>query len=187
MDNTNYSLSDIASVANAGGNGGNMLWLLLFFIIFGYGNGNRTGEFSQFATASSQNEILLGQKFDALGNKINSIGDGICSSTYALNNAILGEGRSMQTQLANIGAEHQASIAQVRYDMANFASSINSNINDKFAALEKNQMQAQISAQAAQINQLQMSQALCGIPRINPNAYGVYSYAPSCGCNCGNM
>ncbi len=222
--NYNYSISDLATVANAGfgNNGGNSFWfIILFFLIFnnnGWNRGNYgTGEFEQFATAASQNEILLGQKFSDLDNKIDrgftSIGNGISDATFALNNnikdtayattnavkdtayatgaAVASEGRNIQMQLAQCCCDNKQATAQVRYDMANFAASINSNIDNKFAALEKSQLEQRLADQATQINQLQMQASLCGIPRINPAAWGTYMYpAPApvgCGCNCGNI
>ena len=176
------SASDIALLGNNDGMGGNaFFWIFALLIlanggIGGFGN-NRymDSAFNTFATASSQNEILLGQKFDALGQKINSIGDGICSSTYALNNAINGvqttlggaivdEGRAIQTQLC----------------------AINSNIDNKFAQMEKSALEQKIAEQTQAINQLQMAQMFCGVPKINPYGYGVYPYTNGCGCNNNN-
>lgn len=198
MEN-NYSLADLAAVTNGeNGWGGNSIWLIILFIfIFGGGGlwGNRANAGAEYA---STNEILSGQKFDAVSRQINQVGDGLSSSTYALNNAIkdgnsavtsaiVGEGRALQTQLSNYQLASQQNVDAVRYDMATMANSINCNINDKFAALEKNQMQAQINAQASQINALQISAAVCGIPRVSTYAWGTYPYqAPSC-CNCGTV
>lgn len=196
--NYNYSLSDLATVTGGWGNGsGNSLWfIILFFLIFnnngwsrgGYGN----GEFGTFATAASQNEILLGQKFSNLDNKIDKIGYGICDSTYALSQqmntvqstlggAIVNEGRAIQTQLANATFENQKNVDSVRYDMANFANAISNNIDNKFAALEKNQMQAQLDAQAREINQLYISQQMCNVVRW-PNGM-TYTASGSPFCN----
>ena len=196
--NYNYSLSDLATVTGGWGNGsGNSFWfIILFFLIFnnngwsrgGYGN----GEFGTFATAASQNELLLGQKFSNLDNKIDKIGYGICDSTYALSQqmntvqstlggAIVNEGRAIQTQLANATFENQKNVDSVRYDMANFANAINSNIDNKFAALEKNQMQAQLDAQAREINQLYISQQMCNVVRW-PNGM-TYTASGSPFCN----
>lgn len=73
--------------------------------------------------------------------------------------------------------------------MANFAASINSNIDNKFAALEKSALEQRLADQASQINQLQLQAQLCGIPRISTYAYGTYPYpvpTSSCGgCGCG--
>ena len=116
---SDYSLSDI--MAAVGGRDGGMFggsWLLvilvLVFFLIGGGRGwNNGGEFGQYATAASQQEILFGQRFDAIGQKINSIGDGICSSTYALNNAITGEGRAVQMQMAEGFAGTREAISQL--------------------------------------------------------------------------
>lgn len=219
----NFSLADFATLANAnnGNMGGNFWFIILFFLICnngGWNNGwNRNGgDFGQFATAASQNEILLGQKFSDLDNKIDrgftSIGNGISDATFALNNnikdtayattnavkdtayatsgAVVSEGRALATQLAQCCCDNKQATAQVRYDMANFAASINSNIDNKFAALEKSALEQRLADQASQINQLQLAQALCGIPRVNNAAWGTYPYtAPtSCGCcGCNNI
>lgn len=199
MDNMNYSISDFAAVANAG-NGfgsGNSFWLIiLFLLIFNGGggwnrNGYGTGEFGTFATAASQNELLLGQKFSSLDNKIDKIGYGICDASYAmsqqlngvqsvLGGAIVNEGRAIQTQLANATFENQKNVDSVRYDMANFANAINSNIDNKFAALEKGQMQAQIDAQAREINQLYIAQQMCGVVRWPQGMTYTASGSPFC-------
>lgn len=209
----NFSLADFATLANAnnGNMGGSFWFIILFFLICnnGWNNGwNRNGgDYGQFATAASQQDILFSSKFQALDNKIDRIGNGIADATFSLNNsvkdgvytttnavkdtayatssAVVGEGRALATQLAQCCCDNKQATAQVRYDMANFAASINSNIDNKFAALEKSQLEQRLADQASQINQLQMAQALCGVPKISPNAWGVYAYPqPTCGCNC---
>ena len=202
----NFSLADFATLANAnnGNMGGSFWFIILFFLICnnGWNNGwNRNGgDYGQYATAASQQDILFNQKFSDLDNKMDrgftNIGNGISDATFALNNAIVtgannatgavvSEGRALSTQLAQCCCDNKQATAQVRYDMANFAASINSNIDNKFAALEKSQLEQRLADQASQINQLQMAQALCGVPKISPNAWGVYAYPqPTCGCNC---
>ena len=211
MDN-NYTLSDIKSAL--GGNdlsgGGFLILIILFLLLGGFNNGwNRcnNNESGPYATAASQQEILFGQQFQNIDNKIDRLGNGIADATFSLNNsikdgtyattnavkdtayatssAVVSEGRAISSQIADCCCAQKESTAQVRYDMANFAASINSNIDNKFASLEKAQLQAQINAQAAQISQLQMQAQLCGIPRINNAAWGTYPYAPPtncCGC-----
>lgn len=101
----------------------------------------------------------------------------------------MNEGRAIQNQLAQCCCDNKQATAQVRYDMANFAASINSNIDNKFAALEKSALEQRLADQASQINQLQLQAQLCGIPRISTYAYGTYPYpvpTSSCGgCGCG--
>lgn len=49
---------------------------------------------------------------------------------------------------------------------------VNANVNEKFAAIEKGQLQQTIAAQQNQLNQLFMQQQLCGVVRYpNTTAY----------------
>lgn len=101
----NYSLSDITAATRGNdGFGGEGAWVLiiLFALIFGNGGffGNGRSDYGQYATAATQQEILFGQQFGQLNDRLANIGNGICDSTYALNNAITGEGRSLSAQLA---------------------------------------------------------------------------------------
>lgn len=191
MTDNNFSLSDLAAVTKDDGflgGGGIGLLIIIFLLLFAGGGlyGNRNDSFSQFATASSQNELLLGQKFDALSRQINQVGDGLCSSTYALNNSILGEGRAIQTQLANCCCENQRNVDSVRFDMANYASAINSNIDQKFAALEKAQLEQTIASQQNQINQLSIAQQMAGVVRYPTTSAYCSGANPFCGCGCAN-
>lgn len=176
MDN-NYSLTDLAAVTNGGGmfgGGGNwFVIIILLFLMMGGNWGRNAGDYGQYATAASQQDILFSSKFQALDNKIDRIGNGIADATYALNNAVVGEGRGIQTQ-----------VGQVRYDMATAAASINANIDNKFAALEKAQLQQTITAQQNQINALNLAQQLCGVVRYpNVMAYNAGT-SPFCGGGC---
>lgn len=187
MTENGYTLSDLATATNGGFGGNNeFIWIFALLILFGGGFGgwnNRPGEFGQYATAASQNEVLSGQKFDALSRQISQVGNGLCSSTYALNNSILGEGRAIQTQLAQCCCDNQRNVDSVRFDMANYACQINQNIDNKFATLEKAQLEQTIQAQANQINQLNLAQQMCGVVRY-PNAWTYNAGAsPFCGNN----
>lgn len=198
---TNYSIADLATITNGGtGNMGGSLWfIILFFLIFnnnGWGRGYGNGDFGQYATASSQNEILFGQKFSALDNKIDRLGNGIADATFSLNNsvkdgiytttnAVKDTAYATTSAVVSEGRATQEAIGNVRYDMANFAASINSNIDNKFAALEKSQLEQRLADQATQINQLQLAQAMCGVPKISTYAWGTYPYTAPCGgCGC---
>ena len=187
MTENGYTLSDLATSTNGGFGGNNeFIWIFALLILFGGGFGgwnNRQGEFGQYATAASQNEVLSGQKFDALSRQINQVGNGLCSSTYALNNSILGEGRAIQTKLAQCCCDNQRNVDSVRFDMANYACQINQNIDNEFAALEKAQLEQTIQAQANQINQLNLAQQMCGVVRY-PNAWTYNAgVSPFCGNN----
>ena len=90
MDNP-MSLSDIAAVTrnndNDGwGNGGAWWIVILFLFVFMGGGfwGNRQGEFGQYATAASQQEILFGQQFGQINDRLTGIGNGICNLGYEM-------------------------------------------------------------------------------------------------------
>lgn len=174
---SNFSLADISAVMGKDGWGaGGCSWLIILFLIIFGGGGfgwNRGGELGQYATAASQQEILFGQKFQGLDNKIDRLGNGIADATYALNNAITGEGRSLQSQLAQCCCENQKNVDSLRYDMLQQ----NQKILDQLA-------QNKIESLTAKVNELQLAQAMCGVVRY-PNQL-TYSAGGSPFCNCGS-
>ncbi len=149
--------------------------IILFALIFGWGGngfGSRQSDFGQYATAASQQEILFGQQFQGLDNKIDRIGNGIAAASYDL-----------QGQLSNCCCENQKNVDSVRYDMANFASSIQQNDTANTQKILDALAQNKIDALQAQVSELKTQNMFCGIPRINPYGYGVYPYSNGCGCN----
>ena len=169
------SLADIAAVT--GGNNGfgnNGLWLFAILALMngGFGWGNRNyggGDFGQYATAASQQEILFGQQFNRLEAKGDNIANGIADATYALTNS-----------LNAVGSKVDAA----KYEAALGFASVNANIDNKFAALEKSNLEQRIAAQATQIQQLQLQSAMCGVVRY-PMASAYYAPNPFCNCNSG--
>lgn len=106
MNGSNYSLSDIAAATGSnnrandmwGGDGFSLIWLVLIFAIFGWGgfggfggwggnggNGTNGAGFQGWATRSDINE---GFALNDIQNGIRGIQQGICDSTYALNNTM---------------------------------------------------------------------------------------------------
>lgn len=156
--------SDIALLNNDGmfgGNGMGMWALFLFAILFG-GNFGGFGGRSQAATTE---ELSAGFNFSGINNKLNditagisgvnqNIGNAICQSTYELANKI--DNCCCNTQLglkdltATVIAENSATRSMIQ--------------------------QSKIEALQSQVNQLQLAQATCGIPKVNPYAYGTYQY-----------
>lgn len=77
------------------GAGGFLLTLLIVGLLFGAGNGGglfggggRAGDYGQFATSASQQEILFGQHFQDIDNKLDRLGNGIADATFSLNGSI---------------------------------------------------------------------------------------------------
>lgn len=187
MDNdfaTGYALgADSGNNNNGGGWGGNGFgdWLvvLLLFVLMGGGWGGGFGgaNGSGLQGMATRADINEGFALDNINGGIRSIQQGICDSTYALNNAINGgfnstqmsmmQGfNSLQQQLSNCCCENREAIAQVRYDMAtqacdtrnliqSTARDLIDNQNANFRALLDYQVQAEMRAKDAQIAELQ--------------------------------
>ena len=195
MENTGYTLSDISAVTNGmGGLGGNnsIITLLLLFALMGggFGWGNR-GDYGQFATAASQQEILFGQQFQNIDNKMDrgftSIGNGIADSTFALNNSIKDGNYATQTAIKDCCCTTQRNTDALHYDMAQGFANANAVTTAQTQKILDALAQNKIDSLQAQVSELKTQNMFCGIPRINPYGYGVYAYQNSCGCNCGNI
>ena len=126
----NYTLSDIAAVTDGNRNNGGMFggdwsaWIILFLLfgLFGNngwgngfgGNGGGTG-FQGYATRADINE---GFALNGLQTGITAIQQGICDSTYALNNSITGGFNGISRQLADCCCTTQRAIDGVNFNIA---------------------------------------------------------------------
>lgn len=194
MDSMPFSLADVKAVTDRDGDGwgsGSWIWVVIIFL-FAFMNGgmwNRNGDYGQYATAASQQEILYGQQFGQLNDRLTNIGNGICDSTFALNNAITNEGRAMQTQLANCCCEN-------RLGIANLSAQMNQNTCDVVTAIHA---EGEATRQLIQTNEIQSLRDKVSALEMDNRFYGVVRYpngytynagnSPFCGCNngCGCM
>ena len=199
----NYSLSDLRAAVDGGndgwGNGGGAWWIIILFLFVFMGGGwgmNRQGEFGQYATAASQQEILFGQQFGQLNDRLTNIGNGICSLGYDMQGNIGQLGKEMalaqngtNMTIMQTGNSIQAQMAECCCTTQRAIDSVNANIDAKFAALEKSQLEGRIAQLEQANNQLFIRDQLCGVVRY-PNGY-TYNAGPSpfCGCNsvCNNI
>lgn len=196
----NFSLSDIAAVVGNkdddgfGFGGGGLLLvvvLFLFFMMFG-GGFNRNGDYGQYATAATQQEILFGQQFGQFNDRLTNLGNGICSLGYDMQGNIGQLGKEMalaqngtnMTIMQNTNSI-QAQLAQCCCDTQRAIDGVNANIEAKFAALEKSALEHRIAEQSARIASLEMDNRMYGVVRY-PNGYTYNAGAsPFCGCNSG--
>lgn len=192
MGMENYSLSDIRAVTdNAdcgfGGMGGGWLAWILLFALFGGGmggfGGNRFGCDSRCATVE---DLAGGFNFSGVNNKLNEITAGIAGVNTNLGNAICSSTYELANKIGDCCCQTQLGIQQVRYDMAVQNGDLKALIHSEGEATRAMLQQNKIESLQAQVNQLQLAQATCGLPRINQYAWGVYPY--TCGCNpCGGQ
>ena len=168
-----------------GGGMGGWWMIILFALIFGGGGGFG---FNNRGNCASTEDLASGFNFSALQGKTNdilaavnnvnqNIGNAVCSSTYELG-----------SKIDNCCCNTQAAIQQVRYDMAVQNGDIKSLIHSEAEATRNLMQQNKIESLQQQINALQLSSALCGIPRTSPYGYGIYAYPACSGYNgtCGN-
>lgn len=180
----NYSLSDIRAVTDGGNGtfGGNGIWFLALLFLFG-GGGFGWGGRNQAATTE---ELSAGFNFSGINNKLNEINAGIAGVNQNLGNAICSSTYELASKIDNCCCNTQLGVQQVRYDMAVQNGDLKALIHSEGEATRNMIQQNKIESLQAQINQLQLAQATCGLPRINPYGYGVYAYptcAGGCGCN----
>lgn len=199
----NMSLSDIAAVTrgadNDGWGNGGAWWIIILFLFVFMGNGwgmNRQSDFGQYATAASQQEILFGQQFGQINDRLTNIGNGICNLGYEMQGNIgqLGKEMALAQNGANMtimqtGNGIQAQLAECCCTTQRAIDGVNANIEAKFAALEKSQLEQRIAEQSARIASLEMDNRMYGVVRY-PNGYTYNAgMSPFCGggCGCGNV
>ena len=189
----NYSLSDLAAVTkDADGWGGGAWWIIILFlfVFMGGGWGNRQGELGTYATAASQQEILFGQQFGRIDDRLTNIGNGICNLGYEMQGNIGQLGKEMAlaqngTNMAIMQSANgiQAQLAECCCTTQRAIDGVNANMEAKFAALEKSQLEQRIAEQSARIASLEMDNRMYGVVRY-PNGY-TYNAGPSPFCGCG--
>ena len=192
----NFSLSDIAAATRGNdGEGFGSGWFLivvLFLFMFGFGgNGwNLQIDYGQYATAASQQEILFGQQFGQVNDRLTNLGNGICSLGYEMQGGIGQLGKEMalaqngtNMALMQTGNAIQGQLAEYCCNTQRAIDGVNANIDAKFAALEKSQLEQRITQLEQSNNQLFVREQLYGVVRY-PNGYS-YNAGPSPFCNGG--
>ena len=200
----NYSLSDLAAVTRDGdGWGGGAWWIIILFLFVFMGGGfwgNRQGEFGQYATAATQQEILFGQQFGRIDDRLTNIGNGICNLGYelqgnigqlgkevalgqsGLNQAIMGTGNSLSRQLADCCCENRLAVANLGAQMDRQTCEITTAIKAEGEATRALMQANTIQQLRDQVTALQMDNRMYGVVRY-PNGYS-YNAGPSPFCGC---
>lgn len=206
MDN-GYSLSDLrAATGDGNGFGGNGAWWIIILFLFCFMGGgfgwNRQGEFGQYATAASQQEILFGQQFGQLNDRISNLGNGICNLGYEmqgnigqlgkevalgqsnLNQTVMQTGNNIQQQIASCCCENRLATANLSAQMDRQTCDITTAIHAEGEATRAMMQANEIQQLRDKVNALQMDNRMYGVVRY-PNGY-TYTAGPSpfCGgCN----
>lgn len=148
----NYSLSDIAAVTGnegfGGMGGGWIVWILLFALLsgngFGFGRGN----------AATTEDLASGFNFNSLQSKGNDILAAINSEGRTTDNAICTLGYNTLEQISGLSAQ-----------MASCCCDLKTAIHAEGEATRNMIQQNKIESLQAQVNALQLNQAMCGVVR----------------------
>lgn len=203
----NYGMNGgVVPVTNVGGNCNNNgwnedWWVILLFALFGWsgngfgwGGGGNNGQLTEAA-------MQRGFDTNTIVNKLDGLANGLCDSTYALNNtiqqgnfglqSILMQGfAAAQAQASDCCCQTQRAIDQVRYDMSTDTcaittalergfNAVNQNINDQFCQAQMREMQNTIDELRSQNGALNLAQSQAAqneylISRIVPSAEPAY-------------
>ena len=186
-----YSLSDIKSALGGeeGMGGGWFLIVILFLFLFGFGN-NRNG--MGMGNCGCDGYVTTSQfesenNFRTLDNSNRMTQNGLCqlgyeqanlinSSTAQIVGNITGEGRAMQSQVAECCCTTQRAIDSLKLENCqNTQKILDAITTDRMAQMQN------------QINQLQMQNALCGVVRYPMASTWNAGSNPFCGCGCNGL
>lgn len=149
---TGYALGSDSGGRNNGFFGGDGIWaIIIFAMIFGWGNGG-FGGFGGGNGAATRADINAGFALNGLDNGIRGVQQGLCDGFYAVNTSLLqgfnGNNTAMlqgfngiQAQLCNMSAQNQAcccetqrlverGFADIGYNMATQACETRQSINN---------------------------------------------------------
>lgn len=173
-----------------GGGAGLWLFAILALMNGGFGGWGNRG----YDRAATTEDLASGFNFSGVNNKLNEITAGIAGVNQNLGNAICQLGYQdaqhtyeLASKIDTCGCDTQRAIDSVKFDMANYASSINANVTAQVQSVKDMLCAEKAAALQAQVNKLEMEKMFCGIPRIQPaTVYGSvpFNYGFGCGCGC---
>lgn len=178
-----------------GGSWGEGLWAIIILAMLGFGGGRGFGGFGGGGG-------MDGFAVNNIDSGVRSLANGICDSTYALNNAING----VSSQLANCCCDIRTEIGNVRYDMATNTRDIIDATNagtraildylcqDKITTLTAENQALKFQASQVAQNQFITQVGSDIVNRLQPvpvpsytvaNPWASYGYHGGYGCGCG--
>lgn len=198
---SNLSVADIAAVTdrNNGCGYGNGMWgmewlfaLLILPMMWGGGFGGWGGRgcngqpVTEAGLCNAMNfnnlENAVGRGFDQQSQFAFQNQRDLCTSTATLSNQMTNGFYGIQGQLADCCCTTNRNIDQLRYDGAMNTAAINANTTAQIQSV-KDMLCAQENARKdSRIWQLELNQALCGIPRTTPYGYGIVPQFAQLGC-----
>lgn len=153
------------------GFGGSGAWIMLIFAFLILGGG--FGGYGAGRQAATTDELSAGFNFAGVNNKLNELTAGQANINQNLGNAICQSTYELASKIDNCCCQTQLGIKDLMATVVAEGSATRNLIQEN-----------KIDSLQSQVNQLQLAQAMCGVPKINPYAYGTYTYpcfANGCG------
>ena len=176
MSEGTLSAADVAAVTRNNDNGGmfgnDWAWIVIL-LLFGWGGRGYGGGFGGGYGGGIGENYVLATDFATIERKLDSVNSGICDSTFALNNTINGNFRTLDNAICNLGYQAlqntnaiqsqladcccgiKGEIKDVAYGNEKNSWTISKQISDCCCDLEKMNMQNRFDAQAYNCNTLQ--------------------------------
>ena len=190
------TLADIAAVTDrdnnafGGNNGGMWIFALLILLMMGGGywnKGNQNG-----GEPVTESGLCNAMNFNGLENSVGRLNDSLQADYMGLQNGLsnIGYGNlrnfnETQNRISDCCCTTQRAIDGVNYNGAINTAAINANTTEQTQKVLDAIAQNKIEALQAQVNQLQLQAAMCGVVRY-PNATTYCSGSnPFGGCGCG--
>lgn len=178
------SLADIAAVTDNkdgmfGGAGGGGMWIFALLILLLIGGGGLFGGNRGFYPAGepvTEAGLCNAMNFNNLENSVGRLNDNLTNTYIGLQNGMCQMGYetlknfgTTQNQIAQCCCETQRAIDGVNYNGAINTAAINANTTAQTQKILDAIAQNKIESLQAQVNQLQLQSAMCGVIRY-PNA-----------------
>ena len=134
------------SEGNSGGFGGGLgdswLGLILFAMIFGWNGNGFGGGFGGGGQALTRAELYDGFAIQNIDSAVRGVQQGICDSTYALNNSIMSGFHGVDSAICNLGYQTQAGFNTLAHQISDCCcqtqraiDGVNYNMATQFCAL----------------------------------------------------
>lgn len=169
MDNSNgfatgYAVGRDATNGGSGGNGmfGNDWAWIVILLLFGWGGNRGFGGGFGGGTGGVGENYVLATDFATIERKLDAVNSGICDSTFALNNNLNANFRTLDNAICTLGyqqaqccCETKSAINEVGTGVERAGWSLSKQISDCCCDIEKMNMQNRFDAQAYNCNTLQ--------------------------------
>ena len=191
------TLADIAAVTDrdnnafGGNNGGMWIFALLILLMMGGGYWNK-GNQNGGGEPVTESGLCSAMNFNGLENSVGRLNDSLQADYMGLQNGLCNIGyenirnfNETHNRISDCCCMTQRAIDGVNYNGAINTAAINANTTEQTQKVLDAIAQNKIEALQAQVNQLQLQAAMCGVVRY-PNATTYCSGSnPFGGCGCG--